>query len=201
MNSRSARALAVAACTGAVLGVVAPQASAGAVPPSYSSDVPAAAASSVPSYRTWLSDVHTAMQGGTTYLDQRIAKGGTKLAVVTDIDNTALETYYNPGEPTADVLAFIKHAKAKGVSVLVASFRKDASSAKEALTDAGYPVDRVCVRKSSESHATDTKQRCRKEYVAAGYTIIANVGNRPGDFTGGNYEKGFKLPDYNEQLS
>ncbi|MFC9257492.1 HAD family acid phosphatase [Amycolatopsis thailandensis] len=185
MNSRTARALAVAALAGAMLGVAAPSAS----------------ASSVPGYRTWLSDVHTAMQGGTSYLDQRIAKGGTKLAVVTDIDNTALETYYHPGEPTADVLAFIKHAKEKGVSVLVASYRSSASSAKEALVDAGYPVDRVCVRKSSESHATDTKQRCRKEYAAAGYTIIANVGNRPGDFTGGNYEKGFKLPDYNEQLS
>ncbi|WP_020636734.1 HAD family acid phosphatase [Amycolatopsis alba] len=185
MNSRGTRVLAAAALACAVFGFVTPQAS----------------ASSVPSYQTWLSDVHTAMQGGTAYLDQRIAKGGTKLAVVTDIDNTALETYYHAGKPTEDVLAFIKHAKSKGVSVLVASYRSSASSAKEALTDAGYPVDRVCVRKSSESHATDTKQRCRKEYAAAGYTIIANVGNRPGDFTGGNYEKGFKLPDYNEQLS
>ncbi|MEV7554747.1 HAD family acid phosphatase [Amycolatopsis sp. NPDC089917] len=185
MNSRTARALAVTTLAGAMFGVVTPSAS----------------ASSVPGYQTWLSDVHTAMRGGTTYLDERIAKGGTKLAVVTDIDNTALETYYHPGDPTADVRAFIKHAKEKGVSVLVASYRSSASSAKAALVDAGYPVDRVCVRKSSESHATDTKQRCRKEYAAAGYTIIANVGNRPGDFTGGNYEKGFKLPDYNEQLS
>ncbi|MYW89344.1 acid phosphatase [Amycolatopsis rubida] len=162
---------------------------------------PAVSASRVPSYQTWLTDVHTAMQGGAAYLDGRIAQGGEKLAVVTDIDNTALETYYRPGEPTADVLSFIKHAKEKGVAVLVASYRSSASDAKEALVDAGYPVDRVCVRKSSEKHATDTKQRCRKDYAAAGYTIIANVGNRPGDFTGGNYEKGFKLPDYNEQLS
>ncbi|MEV6908128.1 HAD family acid phosphatase [Amycolatopsis sp. NPDC051071] len=185
MKNRTARALAVTAFAGALTCLVAPSVS----------------ASQVPDYRTWQSDVHTAMNGGTGYLDDRVAKGGTKLAVVTDIDNTALETYYHPGEPTADVLAFIKHAKKNGVTVLVASYRSSASGAKEALVDAGYPVDKVCVRKSSEKHATETKQRCRKEYAAAGYTIIANVGNRPGDFTGGNYEKGFKLPDYNEQLS
>ncbi|MDT8914964.1 HAD family acid phosphatase [Amycolatopsis sp. PS_44_ISF1] len=160
-----------------------------------------AAAGSLPGFDTWLADVHQAMSGGTQYLDDRTQRGGSKLAIVTDIDNTALETYYRPGHATQDVLDFAEHAKSLGVSVLVASYRSDASDAKNALTGVGYPVDRVCVRTSGEKHATDTKQRCRKEYAAAGYTIIANVGNRPGDFTGGNYEKGFKLPDYDEQLS
>ncbi|MGW4523709.1 HAD family acid phosphatase [Amycolatopsis sp. NPDC004378] len=159
-----------------------------------------ASASGLPSFETWLADVHQAMTGGTGYLDTRVSHGGSKLAIVTDIDNTALETHYRPGHATPDVLDFARHAKSLGVSVLVASFRSDASDAKEALTSVGYPVDKVCVRRSGEQHATDTKQRCRKEYAAAGYTIIANVGNRPGDFTGGNYEKAFKLPDYDEQL-
>ncbi|WP_328609494.1 acid phosphatase [Amycolatopsis sp. NBC_00345] len=160
-----------------------------------------ASASGVPSFDTWLSDVDQAMDGGIGYLDDRVGEGGTKLAIVTDIDNTALETHYQPGHATADVLHFAQHAKELGVSVLVASYRSDAAEARSALTDVGYSVDQVCVREHGEEHATDTKQRCRKEYAAAGYTIIANVGNRPGDFTGGNYEKGFKLPDYDGQLS
>lgn len=45
------------------------------------------------------------------------------------------------------------------------------------------------------------KLGCRKQYEQQGYTLVANVGNRSTDFEGGHYEKGFKLPDYDGQLS
>ena len=47
---------------------------------------------------------------------------------------------------------------------------------------------------------TTSKQRCRQEFVAKGYTIIANVGNRSTDFVGKNYERAFKLPNYGNRL-
>ncbi|WP_037345881.1 HAD family acid phosphatase [Sciscionella sediminilitoris] len=160
-----------------------------------------ASAAALPSYEIWKADVHKAMQGGTDYLNKRVEQGGKKLAIVTDIDNTALETHYRRGHATADVLDFAETGHRLGISILIASARTDADGARKALTDVGYRVDGTCVRQSGDQHATDVKQRCRQEYAQQGYTIIANVGNRPGDMTGGNYERGFKLPDYDEQLS
>ena len=44
------------------------------------------------------------------------------------------------------------------------------------------------------------KQRCRRHFVAEGYTLIANVGNRRTDFLGGNYRRAFRLPSYRNRL-
>jgi hypothetical protein len=61
-------------------------------------------------------------------------------------------------------------------------------------------VDRYCGRKKGEGLAA-SKQRCRAYYTKRGFTILANVGNRKTDLVGGNYKRGFKLPDYDKQLS
>jgi hypothetical protein len=71
--------------------------------------------------------------------------------------------------------------------------------AKRQLEHAGYTVTEVCGRRSGES-LTHSKQRCRQHYVAEGYTLIANVGNRRTDFTGSGYERAFRLPNYANQL-
>ncbi|WP_435056534.1 HAD family acid phosphatase [Streptomyces noursei] len=70
------------------------------------------------------------------------------------------------------------------------------------LTSAGYTVDGLCLKPNGDSPGkAQVKLGCRKQYEAQGYTLIANVGNRSTDFEGGHYEKGFKLPDYDGQLS
>ncbi|ATL68006.1 HAD family acid phosphatase [Nocardia terpenica] len=155
----------------------------------------------LPSHQQWLSDVAAVMQDGPAYLDDRKARGGDKLAIVLDIDNTALQTHYDPGKATPPVLEFARHAKSKGFSVLFASYRPEAESARRAVSSAGYPVDGMCVRSVGDSGKAATKQRCRRRYTEQGYTITANVGNRPTDLEGGNYEKGYKLPDYDGRLS
>ena len=33
-----------------------------------------------------------------------------------------------------------------------------------------------------------------------GFRLIANIGNRRTDFVGGNYMRGYKLPDYGGRL-
>lgn len=162
---------------------------------------PATVNAAPPNYDTWRADVRAAMAGGTNWLDQRMQQGGERLAIVLDIDNTALQTDYRPGQATPEVLEFAQHAKQIGFAVLFASYRKSAESATAAVTSVGYPVDAMCPRTpQTAKHATDSKQACREKYTGEGYTITANVGNRPGDFTGGNYEKAFKLPDYDETL-
>ncbi|MFI9719906.1 HAD family acid phosphatase [Streptomyces sp. NPDC052396] len=154
----------------------------------------------VPDYRTWQADVRQAIAPAIPWLRQRIGEGVTKPAMVLDIDNTSLETYYHPGQANQPVLAVARWAHQHGVAVLFVTARTSASSAERQLAEAGYPVDGVCTREHGEGKG-DGKERCREELTEEGYTITANIGNRSTDFSGGYYEKGFKLPDYHGQLS
>jgi hypothetical protein len=163
----------------------------------------APAEAAMPSESQWLADVDTAMQGSQAYVDNRVAQGGHKLAVNFDIDNTTLATHYDYGAPVRRVLRFANHAKAQGVTLLwnTGRLRGDGrmARAERQLESAGYTVTEVCGRRSGES-LTHSKQRCRQHFVAEGYTLIANVGNRRTDFTGGGYERAFRLPNYANQL-
>jgi len=166
----------------------------------------APAEAAMPSKSQWLADVNTAMYGSQAYVDHRVAQAqgqGAKLAINFDIDNTTLATHYAYGAPVRRVLRFANHAKAEGVTLLWNTGRLTGNGrmfrAKRQLQRAGYAVTEVCGRRSGES-LTHSKQRCRQHYVDEGYTLIANVGNRRTDFTGGNYERAFRLPNYGNQL-
>jgi predicted secreted acid phosphatase len=75
-----------------------------------------------------------------------------------------------------------------------------ADTVRALLVKAGYPVDRLCTRRPSEA-VRHSKQRCRASFVADGFTLVANVGNRKTDFIGSGYERAFRLPSYGNQLS
>ncbi|WP_116209749.1 HAD family acid phosphatase [Streptomyces olivoreticuli] len=154
----------------------------------------------VPGYQTWQTDVKKAVAPAIPWLRDRIGRGGGKPAIVLDIDNTALETYYHPGQADKPVLEVAQWANEHNVAVLFVTARTSSSSARQQLEDAGYPVDAVCTREHGESK-DEGKARCREELTEDGYTITANIGNRSTDFEGGYYEKGFKLPDYGGRLS
>jgi hypothetical protein len=164
--------------------------------------VPAEAA--VPSKKVWLADVVDAMSGSHSYLDRRVAQGGTRLAVNFDIDNTTLASHYAPGEPVERVLRFARYARSRGVQQLFNTARLQGDgrmrAARRQLERAGYRVASICGRMRGET-LTHSKQRCRQRFVAAGYTLIVNVGNRDTDFVGGSYERAYRLPNYNNQLT
>ncbi|MGK5545107.1 HAD family acid phosphatase [Streptomyces sp. URMC 127] len=164
---------------------------------------PATAASggTVPDYETWQSDVKKAVAPAVPWLrDHSAGRGGKQPAIVLDIDNTALETYFHPGRANRPVLDVAEWAHQHRMSVLFVTARTSSSSARQQLEDAGYPVDAICTREHGESKG-EGKARCRKELTGDGYAITANIGNRSTDFDGGYYEKGFKLPDYGGRLS
>ncbi|MFI9237141.1 HAD family acid phosphatase [Streptomyces cinnamoneus] len=157
----------------------------------------------VPDYGTWQADVQKAVGPAIPWLRDRTGKagkGGGKPAVVLDIDNTALETYYHEGRANKPVLKVAQWAHEHDVAVLFVTARTSSSSARQQLRDAGYPVDAICTREHGEEKG-EGKERCREELTQDGYTITANIGNRPTDFEGRYYEKGFKLPDYDGRLS
>lgn len=163
----------------------------------------------LPSQRQWASDVNRAMAGSRVYIRQRVAavddQGGTKLAVNLDIDNTSLASHYAYGEPVAVVLRLAQYAESQGVTLLFNTGRVQGNGALAAVTRdlgrAGYAVTEICGRSSSSQGLAEGKQRCRRHFVDEGCTIIANVGNRRTDFTGDDYERAFRLPNYGNQLA
>ena len=164
--------------------------------------VPPSSAARMPSKRQWERDVRSALSGSRAYVGDRVARGGHKLALNLDIDNTSLESYYAPGKPVPATLRLVKYAKSKGVAILFNTGRNVRLRAKtiRQLKRAGYPVDGLCAHYSGESLAA-SKQRCRQSFVNNGFTIIANIGNRGTDFVGGNYERAYELPNYGGRLA
>ncbi|MGG2461414.1 HAD family acid phosphatase [Streptomyces sp. RGM 3693] len=160
----------------------------------------------LPSKSEWLNDVAPIAASLQDYLEHRLAHGnsGKRPAVVLDIDNTSLATHYDRGKPIEAILKATHYAHEHGAAVLFASYRdadKQDATTRE-LTSAGYTVDGLCLKPHGDSPGkAQVKLGCRKKYEAQGYTLIADVGNRSTDFEGGHYDKGFKLPDYDGQLS
>jgi hypothetical protein len=161
------------------------------------------ASSGLPSKKVWLADVSKAMHGSQAYLATRVAgkEPAERLAINLDIDNTSLATKYAPGTAIVVVRSFTRYAHDHGIAVFFNTGRGPAAAvqARTLLSRAGYTVDRLCSRRNGEA-LVHSKQRCRSSFAAAGYTIIANVGNRSTDFVGGGYGRAFRLPNYGNRL-
>lgn len=196
MNRFTARRVAGAAVTGVALSLAA--------------GLPAHAASSTVTEAQWLSDVAAVTGPAQAYIDSRAAANtsGAKLAIVLDIDNTSLESYFEGGYPTpatSPVLALAKDAHSYGVSVFFVTARVNLIDVvtKYNLTTVGYTVDglhsRSLIDLVTESVA-DFKTSQRKKIEAAGYDIVANIGNSATDLTGGYADQTYKLPDYDGLL-
>jgi hypothetical protein len=163
----------------------------------------APADAALPPESRWRHDVREAMSGSRIFVADRLGGPG-RLAVNLDIDNTSLATQYDAMRPVFVVRRFARFAAARDVSVLfnTGRVRGNGRMARMArrLRAAGFTVTEICGRSRDSERLSHSKQRCRKWFAWEGYTIIANVGNRSTDFTGGNYERAFRLPNYVNQL-
>ncbi|QGV82242.1 HAD family acid phosphatase [Streptomyces ficellus] len=162
-------------------------------------------------YATWKRDVDTALSQARPYIEQRTANAsGQKLAIVLDVDNTSLETDFHyfwefPTPAVRPALDVARYADSRGVDVFFVTARPGIIHAPTAynLKAVGFPVDGVYVRDLPDlfDEVSRYKTAKRTEIEAKGYTIIANIGNRPTDLAGGHAERTFKLPDYDGKLS
>ncbi|KPI06816.1 acid phosphatase (Class B) [Actinobacteria bacterium OK074] len=195
MNRLTARSGAVAVVAGLALSLA-------AALPAQAADVTEA---------QWLSDVAAVTGPAQTYIDSRAAANtsGAKLAIVLDIDNTSLESYFegtSTSTPaTPPVLALAQDAHAKGVSVFFVSARSNLfnSVTKSNLTSVGYTVDGLYARTVAQllTQSIQTfKTASRATIEANGYDIIANIGNNTTDLDGGYADTTYKLPDYDGLL-
>ena len=159
----------------------------------------------VPTREQWLKDVNKAMKGSGAYLRERTDAVGIDemLAINFDIDNSSIASYYDGDQAGAipRILKFATLARSLGVALVFNTGRTNAQRERTVnqLADAGYDVAGLCLRKKGET-IPHGKQRCRDRFIAQGYTLIANVGNNPTDFTGDGYEKAYRLPNYGGEL-
>lgn len=160
-----------------------------------------------PGYDTWVADVTPVANQAMTYLEQRLPSPA-KTAVVFDIDNTTLETQYHfdllriPAlQPS---LAVAKSAKARGAAIFFVTGRPAFLEpvTKPNLQAVGYPVDGLYQTTILDAFDLQRyKTAARAAIEAAGFTIVANIGNSASDLAGGHAERTFKLPDYDGALN
>jgi predicted secreted acid phosphatase len=208
---RPATVVVTAVALAALAGVATPASAATATTTASAATTTAAATSATVTYDQWLSDATAATAPALGYLQRRVAAGsfsGTP-AIVLDIDNTSLASYFYPATyptpATPPVLQLAKYATAHGVKVLFVTARPDLIDLATGfdLASVGYTVDGLYSRnplqllESIQTFKTDT----RRKLVAEGYDIVANVGNNTTDLDGGYADAAFKLPDYNGLLS
>ncbi|MFD4503560.1 HAD family acid phosphatase [Streptomyces sp. NPDC058457] len=177
---------------------------------SFAATLPAQAADATVTEAQWLSDVAAVTGPAQTYIDNRATANtsGAKQAIVLDIDNTSLETYFEGGitiPATPPVLALAQDAHAKGISVFFVSARSDLYNVvtRANLKSVGYTVDGLYARTVAQlltESVADFKTSQRKAIEANGYDIIANIGNNTTDLTGGYADTTYKLPDYDGLL-
>lgn len=150
-----------------------------------------------------------------------LTDGGTaKVAIVLDVDDTALSTYeyqkgmgfghYTPAwhewqrqrraVAIAPVLAAFTAARAKGVAVFFISGRRELSRAdtEANLRTAGYDGWAELMLKPDahrEPSVAPFKTACREQIEGRGYRILLNIGDQATDLQGGHAEHTVKLPN------
>jgi hypothetical protein len=153
-----------------------------------------------------------------TWIEQRAARGG-RLALVLDIDETALSNLHHMREmdfgyvPTlwdqwvaaadgpaiAPLLEVFRAARAHGVAVFFMTGRKttDAPGTLKNLQTSGFgDYADVFFKPNGYKDSTQSfKTAMRKKITEDGFTIIANIGDQQSDLDGGYAERTFKLPN------
>jgi predicted secreted acid phosphatase len=100
----------------------------------------------------------------------------------------------------APVLELHRAARARGIDVFFITGRREAKRAavEGNLRDVGYEGFMSVAMQPNDLHvrsAADFKAPERAKIAAAGYTIIANVGDQPSDLAGGTAERTFLIPN------
>jgi predicted secreted acid phosphatase len=102
--------------------------------------------------------------------------------------------------PIETTRALYERARALGVAVFFITGRDQSqrSATEQNLRKAGYADHRGLYMTPGGAHfasAADFKAPVRASIEAAGYTIIANIGDQPSDLAGGHAEETFLLPN------
>jgi predicted secreted acid phosphatase len=153
------------------------------------------------------------------WIAARAARGGDRLTVVFDLDETLLDNgphlramdlgYVVPewdrwvDEGKAPAIASVREvyreARRRGVDVVYITGRAERGRAGternlRAIDCADY-VALICKPDAERGSSAAFKTAARKKLVSEGRTIIANIGDQESDLLGGFAERTFKLPN------
>ena len=153
-----------------------------------------------------------------TWVEDRAAKGGEKLTVVLDFDETLISNWplisaQDFGFVVREWNRWVEEAKApaiesvrdvyraarrRGVNVIVVTGRAESVRAGternlRAIDCVDY-AELICKPDDQKGTSAAFKTAVRKKLAAAGWTIIANIGDQDSDLVGGYAEQTFKLP-------
>jgi predicted secreted acid phosphatase len=154
-----------------------------------------------------------------TWIAERAARGGSRLTVVFDLDETLLDNwphiramdfgYVVPewdrwvDEAKAPAIESVREvyreARRRGVDVVYITGRAERGRAGternlRAIDCADY-VALVCKPESHQGSSATFKTAARQKLVGEGRTIIANIGDQESDLVGGFAERTFKVPN------
>ncbi|PWU10458.1 MAG: acid phosphatase [Verrucomicrobia bacterium] len=155
-----------------------------------------------------------------SYIRKRAASGERNLAVVLDVDDTAISTWdrlirddfarkdtmfiawamTNPAPAIGPVLEVYHQSRGLGLKVFFITGRRNPLAERTELTlkAAGYTeYDGIYFRPDSDHQKSlaPFKTDARRQIEEKGFKIIANVGDQQSDLTGGYSERTFKVPN------
>jgi len=165
-------------------------------------------------------DVQRVADRAMNHIRKRAASGQTNLAVVLDIDDTAISTWgrlvqedfarkdemfvawinTHVDPPIAPILHLYQESQRLGVKVFFVTGRRTALAERTRITLAGAGYvnpDAIYFRPESdrEKSLAPFKTNVRQEITRQGYQIIANLGDQDSDLAGGYAERVFKVPN------
>jgi predicted secreted acid phosphatase len=153
------------------------------------------------------------------WVEERVARGGTRLTAVFDLDETlllnwphmdAMDFGYVPREwdrwveearapAIASVREVYRAARQRGIDVVFITGRHEKSrSGTERNLQAigcGDYAALICRPDNGTGTTAAFKTATRQRLTAEGRTIIANIGDQDSDLSGGFAERTFKLPN------
>ena len=163
-------------------------------------------------------DVAAVAAEARAWLERRVTRGGGRLAVVFDVDETLLSNLpsmegldfgYIPAEwkrwveqakaPALDpVRELFRRARELGMETLVITGRREtereATARNLAAVGCGDFTVLVCRADSERGGVAEFKATTRARLAAEGRVIVANIGDQESDLAGGHAERAFKLP-------
>lgn len=167
----------------------------------------------------YLREVDVVAARANEWLESRAAKGGSKLTVVFDLDDTllfnwplisAMDFGYVPAEwdrwveearaPAIEpVRKVYRTARQLGIEVVFLTGRpentRESTMRNLRAIDCAEFAALICRPSGDRGTSAAFKTSARQRLLQEGRTIIANIGDQVSDLVGGGAEKTFKLPN------
>jgi acid phosphatase len=172
----------------------------------------------------YMRDLDTVAVRASAWIEQRAARGGNRLTVVFDLDETLLFNWphisaMDFGYVVAEWNRWVDDAKAPAIEPVREVYRTARRLGVEVVFITGRPEAQregternlraiecgdfaklICKPPGHRGGTVAYKSTAREQLIRDGWTIIANIGDQHSDLEGGAAERTFKLPNVFYQL-